>query len=54
MLGQLEIAERIVKDQASIARIMTLLEKKELLVQTTGQPDRRRVDRPVTPKQDTT
>lgn len=49
-LGQLDIAERVFKDQASIARIMTLLEKKELLIQTTSQQDRRRIDRLITPK----
>ncbi|HEX9957539.1 MAG TPA: MarR family transcriptional regulator [Fibrella sp.] len=49
-LGQLEIAERVFKDQASIARIMNLLEKKELLIQTASKQDRRRVDRLITPK----
>lgn len=49
-LGQLEIAERVFKDQASIARIINLLVKKELLIQTTSQQDRRRVDRQITPR----
>jgi len=48
-LGQAEIAERVFKDQASVARIIDLLVKKKLLVQTVSQQDRRRVDRTLTP-----
>src|SRR5919199_1977406 len=49
-LGQTEIAERVFKDQASVARIIDLLVKKELLIQSTSQHDRRRVDRSITPQ----
>jgi DNA-binding MarR family transcriptional regulator len=49
-LGQLEIAERVFKDQASIARIINLLEKKQLVIQSVSQHDRRRADRLITPK----
>jgi DNA-binding MarR family transcriptional regulator len=49
-LGQLEIAERVFKDQASVARIIDLLVKKELLLQVTSQQDRRRVNRSLTPR----
>ncbi|MBO0948662.1 MarR family winged helix-turn-helix transcriptional regulator [Fibrella forsythiae] len=49
-LGQQEIGERVFKDQASIARIINLLVKKELLIQSASQQDRRRVDRQITPK----
>ncbi|RIV17745.1 MarR family transcriptional regulator [Fibrisoma montanum] len=49
-LGQTEIAERVFKDQASVARIIDLLVKKELLVQSASQQDRRRVDRAITPQ----
>lgn len=49
-LGQTEIAERVFKDQASVARIIDLLVKKELLVQRASQHDRRRVDRTITPQ----
>ncbi|MFD2574050.1 MarR family winged helix-turn-helix transcriptional regulator [Spirosoma soli] len=49
-LGQTEIAERVFKDQASVARIIDLLVKKDLLVQNTSQQDRRRVDRTITPQ----
>lgn len=49
-LGQHEIADRVFKDQASIARIINLLIKKELVTQTTSQQDRRRVDRVITTK----
>ena len=48
-LGQQEIAERVFKDQASVARIIDLLVKKKLLIQTASQQDRRRVDRVLTP-----
>jgi DNA-binding MarR family transcriptional regulator len=47
-LGQAEIAERVFKDQASVARIIDLLVKKNLLQQQTSQSDRRRVDRSIT------
>ncbi|QJW89477.1 MarR family transcriptional regulator [Spirosoma taeanense] len=47
-LGQLEIGERVFKDQASVARIIELLVKKNLLVQTASQQDRRRVNRAIT------
>lgn len=47
-LGQTEIAERVFKDQASVARIIDLLVKKELLTQSASQQDRRRVDRAIT------
>ena len=49
-LGQSEIAERVFKDQASVARIIDLLEKKNFLIQATSQQDRRRVDRAITPQ----
>ena len=49
-LGQSEIAERVFKDQASIARIISLLVKKGLVVQTESAQDRRRVQRDITPK----
>ena len=49
-LGQSEIAERVFKDQASIARIINLLVKKGFLQQTTSQEDRRRTIRELTPK----
>lgn len=49
-LGQSEIAERVFKDQASVARIIDLLVKKNLLTQTVSQQDRRRVDRAITPQ----
>lgn len=49
-LGQQEIAERVFKDQASVARIIDLLVKKKLLTQTASQQDRRRVDRELTPE----
>ncbi len=49
-LGQSEIAERVFKDQASVARIIDLLEKKNLLLQTASQQDRRRIDRSITPQ----
>ncbi len=49
-LGQQEIAERVFKDQASVARIIDLLVKKKLLIQTASQQDRRRVDREITPE----
>ncbi|GAB3540875.1 MarR family winged helix-turn-helix transcriptional regulator [Spirosoma fluminis] len=47
-LGQTEIAERVFKDQASVARIIDLLVKKELLTQSVSPHDRRRVDRAIT------
>ncbi|MFD2933469.1 MarR family winged helix-turn-helix transcriptional regulator [Spirosoma flavum] len=43
-LGQAEIAEHVFKDQASVARIIDLLVKKELLARTTSSADRRKVD----------
>ncbi|WP_375446411.1 MarR family winged helix-turn-helix transcriptional regulator [uncultured Fibrella sp.] len=49
-LGQQEIGELVFKDQASIARIINLLVKKELLIQSASKQDRRRVDRQITPK----
>ncbi|XWW44259.1 MarR family transcriptional regulator [Fibrella sp. USSR17] len=49
-LAQFEIGERVFKDQASIARIIDLLVKKELLIQTTSEQDRRRVNRQITSK----
>ncbi|GAB3491367.1 hypothetical protein GCM10027341_04250 [Spirosoma knui] len=47
-LGQTEIAERVFKDQASVARIIDLLVKKELLTQRVSPHDRRRIDRTIT------
>jgi len=49
-LGQTEIAERVFKDQASVARIIDLLVRKELLAQAPNPHDRRRIDRTITPK----
>lgn len=49
-LGQTEIAERVFKDQASVARIIDLLVKKKLLAQQPSDQDRRRVDRTITPQ----
>lgn len=49
-LGQQEIGELVFKDQASIARIINLLVKKELVIQSASQQDRRRVDRQITTK----
>lgn len=48
-LGQAEIAGRVFKDQASVARIIELLVRKDLLIQAISQTDRRRVDRSLTP-----
>ena len=48
-LGQSEIAERVFKDQASIARIIHLLVKKGYVRQTVSQEDRRKVLRELTP-----
>lgn len=47
-LGQVDIGERVFKDQASVARIINLLVKKNLLQQTASQQDRRRIDRVIT------
>lgn len=49
-LAQFEIGERVFKDQASVARIIDLLVKKELLTQTVSTQDRRRIDRSLTPR----
>lgn len=49
-LGQIEIGERVFKDQASVARIIDLLEKKNLVLQAVSQQDRRRIDRAITPE----
>lgn len=49
-LAQFEIGERVFKDQASVARIIDLLVKKDLLTQTVSQQDRRRIDRSLTPQ----
>ncbi|MEZ0542844.1 MarR family winged helix-turn-helix transcriptional regulator [Fibrella arboris] len=49
-LGQHEIGDRVFKDQASIARIINLLVKKQLITQTASKQDRRRVDRQITAK----
>lgn len=46
--GQAEIADRVFKDQASVARIIELLVKKNLLHQTASQTDRRRIVRKLT------
>jgi DNA-binding MarR family transcriptional regulator len=48
--GQSEIAARVFKDQASIARIINLLVKKGFVSQTESQQDRRRIQREITPK----
>lgn len=48
--GQSEIAARVFKDQASVARIINLLVKKGYLLQTESQQDRRRILREITPK----
>lgn len=47
-LGQAEIAERVFKDQASVARIIELLISKNLIQQQVSQTDRRRADRSLT------
>ncbi|RIV25259.1 MarR family transcriptional regulator [Fibrisoma montanum] len=47
-VGQVDIAERVFKDQASIARIIELLEKKGLLARTISSTDRRRLDMKLT------
>lgn len=49
-LAQFEIGERVFKDQASVARIINLLVKKELLIQSVSRDDRRRIDRSLTPR----
>lgn len=48
--GQSEIAARVFKDQASIARIINLLVKKGFVSQIESQEDRRRIQREITPK----
>ncbi|GAA4462755.1 hypothetical protein GCM10023189_39850 [Nibrella saemangeumensis] len=47
-LGQVEIGERIFKDQASVARIIELLVKKKLIVRTPSASDRRKLDMQLT------
>jgi DNA-binding MarR family transcriptional regulator len=47
-LGQADIAVRVFKDQASVARIIDLLVKKHLIYQTASQTDRRRIVRKLT------
>ncbi|CCH54738.1 transcriptional regulator, MarR family [Fibrisoma limi BUZ 3] len=47
-VGQMDIAEQVFKDQASIARIIELLVKKGLLDRTTSLADRRKLDMKLT------
>ncbi|GAA4400519.1 hypothetical protein GCM10023187_13800 [Nibrella viscosa] len=47
-LGQVEIGERVFKDQASVARIIELLVKKKLIVREPSASDRRKLDMQLT------
>lgn len=47
-LAQTDIADRVFKDQASVARIIDLLAKKHLLTQAASPHDRRRIVRTLT------